>query len=340
MNIKKMEVANFTCKSVIGEAELLDVFEDYVFPAMKYQEVKGSRNSETLSYKFIDLEFHKIDKELILSGRLVKNLNLKRQQILEGEELVQSYDTMESSPSSFFVLILSNHKLLWVREVPRAPLLKDFKYAVSKMLTHQRSDLIYEYILKEKQNLFSSNLKKEDIERKAYGEYPDLDISVTPLGNKIAIKEKLAKFENIYNVKLKALKRNNELGSDFNALSKIMSETQELAKAKNVATEIKGDKEHPLDKDFITNIVQASADGNYEYIVKGKDALGIDLKETNETVSLVSDISYNDNDNENINTMYGKFMTLTTKYHSLPRQSAELFDKLRLIERKLLDANE
>lgn len=335
MTIKRMEIANFTCKSVIGDAELLDVFEYYVYPAMKYQEVKGSRNSETLSYKFIDLEFHKIGKELILSGRLVKNLNLKREQILEGEELVQSYDTMESSPSSFFALILSNHKLLWVREVPRAPLLKDFKYAVSKMLTHQRSDLIAEYILKEKQNLFSNNLKKEALERKAYGEYPDLDISVTPLGNKFTIKEKLAKFENIYNVKLKALKRNNELGSDLNALSRIMSETQEYAKAKDIATEIKGDKDHPLDKTFITNLVQASADGNYEYVVKGKDEEGIDLQESNETVSLVSDINYGDDDSENVGTMHSKFMTLTTKYHSLPRQNDDLYDKLRKIEKNI-----
>jgi len=335
MNIKKMEVANFTCKSVIGEAELLDVFEDYVFPAMKYQEVKGSRNSETLSYKFIDLEFHKIDKELILSGRLVKNLNIKRQQILEGEELVQSYDTMESSPSSFFVLILSNHKLLWVREVPRAPLLKDFKYAVSKMLTHQRSDLIYEYILKEKQNLFSSNLKKEDIERKAYGEYPDLDINVTPLGNKIAIKEKLAKFKNIYYVKLKALKRNNELASDFSALSRTMSQAQELSGAKDATAELKIDKKNSLNKEYITNLVQASADGNYEYLVKGKDDAGIDLKESNETVSLVTEINYKEDKSENINTMYRKFMTLTPMYHSLPRQSTDLYNKLKEIEKNI-----
>ena len=116
MNIKRMEVANFSCKSVLGDLELLDIFNDYVFPAMSNKEVPGSKNSETLSYKFIDLQFLKIEKELLLVGRLVKNLNLQRQQILEGDSLVQSYETMESAPSSFFVLILNTHKLLWVRE--------------------------------------------------------------------------------------------------------------------------------------------------------------------------------------------------------------------------------
>ena len=111
-----MEVANFSCKSVLGDLELLDIFNDYVFPAMSNKEVPGSKNSETLSYKFIDLQFLKIEKELLLVGRLVKNLNLQRQQILEGDSLVQSYETMESAPSSFFVLILNTHKLLWVRE--------------------------------------------------------------------------------------------------------------------------------------------------------------------------------------------------------------------------------
>ena len=29
-----MEVANFSCKSILGDLELLDIFNDYVFPAM------------------------------------------------------------------------------------------------------------------------------------------------------------------------------------------------------------------------------------------------------------------------------------------------------------------
>ena len=331
-----MEVANFLCKSVIGDVELLDIFDAYVFPAMLNQEVMGSKNSETLSYKFIDLKISKIDNQLLLSGRLVKKLNLKRQQILEGDSLVQSYDSMESAPSSFFVLILSNHKLLWVREVQRAPLLKDFKYAIKKMLTKQRSLLVNKYIVENSPKLFLGGDNRNEIERKAYSMYPDLDISVTQIGSNLQIKEKLAKFYKIHNIKLSALKRNNELGTDYSQLSKILSETQADMKAKNVVTEIKGGSLHPLNKDAVIRLVQASADGNYEYTIKGKDENNNDISESNETLSLATDIKYQDNDDSNAKIMLGKFMTITNNYNSLPRQLNDAQEKLKKIEQNHL----
>ena len=336
MNTKKMEVANFTCRSSIGDVELLDVFGEYVYEAMKNQEVPGSGRSEIRSYKFIDLKFQKINGEIILYGRLVKNLNLAREQILKGEILIESYETMESAPSSFFVLILSNHKLLWVREKSRAPLLKDFKYVMEKMLERQREELVKEYILKNQQILLLNN-DKESLNRKAYSEYPELDISVTQIGNKIEIKEKLAKFENIYKIKLVALKRNNEMGTDLCALSRLMSQTQEGTGAKNVTTNINGDSKHPLNKEYATQLIEASADGNYEFKIKGCDSEKNIIEESNETVSLKTDINYVEKEDKlNSATMLGKFMTLTPKYHTLPRQKDDLHEKLRNIERKFL----
>lgn len=336
MNIKRMEVANFSCKSVLGDLELLDIFNDYVFPAMSNKEVPGSKNSETLSYKFIDLQFLKIEKELLLVGRLVKNLNLQRQQILEGDSLVQSYETMESAPSSFFVLILNTHKLLWVREFQRAPLLKDFKYAITKMLKEQRADLVQNYILENTPNLIFENNKKNGLERKAYALYPDLDISVTPIGNKIKIEKKLAKFNKIHNIKISALKRNSELGSDYSEFSRMLSDTQADMNAKNVVTEIRGGVRHPLNKEAATRLVQASADGNYEYKIKGKDENNNDIVESNETLSLFADVDYQDDDNINASVMLGKFMSITSRHVSIPRQQSDLQDKLKKIEEKYL----
>ena len=68
MNTKKMEVANFTCRSSIGDVELLDVFGEYVYEAMKNQEVPGSGRSEIRSYKFIDLKFQKINGEIVFKA--------------------------------------------------------------------------------------------------------------------------------------------------------------------------------------------------------------------------------------------------------------------------------
>lgn len=336
MSVKKMEVANFSCKSTIGDIELLDVFSDYVYEAMKSQKVLGSRNSEMLSYKFIDLKFVKIQNEVLLTGRLVKNLNIEREQILKGNRLVQSYDSMESAPSSFFVLILSNHKLLWVREMQRAPLLKDFKYAISKMLIYQREELVQNYVKHNQQQILIDN-QKENIIRKAYSLYPELDVSVTQIGNKVQIEEKLAKFKNIYKIKLVALKRNNELGSDFCGLSNLMSKTQEVTGAKNVTANINGDSKHPLNKDLAIKLIKASADGNYEFKVKGTDSENNIVEESNETVSLLTNINYIEKDDyNNTGVMLGKFMTLTPRFHNLPRQNKDLYEKLKIIELKHL----
>ena len=130
----------------------------------------------------------------------------------------------------------------------RAPLLKDFRAALLKMLNKERLDLIKNYLEKQTANLFFDKNNMANIERRAYAEYPELEILVTPLGNNIQIREKLSRFKNIYNITLKALTQNNELGSDFSLLTKKMSETQEKMEAKNVTTEIHGDTKNPLKK--------------------------------------------------------------------------------------------
>ena len=68
-----------------------------------------------------------------------------------------------------------------------------------------------------------------------------------------------------------------------------------------------------------------------------KDRIDYIIEESNETVSLKTDINYVEKDDRvNSETMLGKFMTLTPKYHTLPRQKDDLHEKLRNIERKFL----
>lgn len=336
---KNMEIANLTCRSQLGDKELLDIFVDYFYPAIKNQEAPGSKKSETLLYKFLDLKIEKVDNELILHGRFVKSLNIEREQILEGEKLIKSHDSMDSAPSAFFVLLLRNHKLLWVKEMPRAPHLKDLKAALTKMLKNERYSLITDYVNKEKATLFFKESDLSNIERRAYAEYPEMEILVTPLGNNIHIKEKLSKFHNIYNITVKALKRNNELGTDFSKLAQIMSETQESTAAKNVTTQIHGDTKNPLNKEVATQIIQAVSDGNYEYKIQGIDKNANKVSETSDTLSLSMLIDYTREDiPKNIKNMISQYLLTVELYDTkIPRQNFDIQEQLQKIEKELID---
>lgn len=338
MNKKRMEVANLTCRSILGDKEFLDVFVDYFLPAMQNQEVLGSRNSETLFYKFIDLNVTKIENELVLYGRFIKCLNIEREQILDGDKLIPSFETMDSAPSSFFVLILRNHKLLWIKETSRAPLLKDFRAALSKMLKKERFNLINNYIESQTSNLFLDKNNMQNIERKAYAEYPELELSVTPLGNDVQIRERLSRFKNIYNITIKALKRNNELGSDFSMLAQKMSETQEKLAAKNVTTQIHGDTKNPLKKEAATELIQSVSDGNYEYKIEGIDEKSNKITETSESLSLSMIINYiKDDILKNLKNIIQKYIETVNDYNDrLPKQNLDVSLKLKNIEKELL----
>ena len=338
MNKKRMEVANLTCRSILGDKELLDVFVDYFLPAMQKQEVPGSRNSETLFYKFIDLNVTKIENELVLYGRFIKCLNIEREQILDGDKLIPSFESMDSAPSSFFVLILCNHKLLWIKETSRAPLLKDFRAALSKMLKKERFNLINNYVESQTLNLFLDKNNMQNIERKAYAEYPELELSVTPLGNDVQIRERLSRFKNIYNITIKALKRNNELGSDFSMLAQKMSETQEKMAAKNVTTQIHGDTKNPLKKEAATELIQSVSDGNYEYKIEGIDEKSNKITETSESLSLSMIINYiKDDIPKNLKNIIQKYIETVNDYNGrLPKQNLDVSLKLKNIEKELL----
>lgn len=329
-NMKTMEIANLTCKSISGKEELLDVFLDYFYNAMLTQEVKGSKNSETHKYKFIDLEITTINNELVLLGRLVKCLNIQREQILEGKTIVKSYDEMASAPTSFFVLILSNHKLLWVREVSRAPMLRDLKYALLKAVNQERELLISNKI----NQLIECGDDEYMAGKKAYDKYPKLEIEITPLGNNASIRECLNDFAEIYNFNVMALKRNNELGSDYNDLLRNLSSSQENMQAKNVSVNIHGDKKHPLVKEQAINLAQTASDGNYKYKISGIDTNNNPITKDQNSFSLTAKISYSENvvsKFSNALNMIKKYFNIVELYNNLPSQNEDNYNKLQKI---------
>lgn len=343
-----MEVANLTCRSITGDKELLDIFEDYFLPAIKSIIIPGSRKSETHSYSFLDLKVEKIEGNLILHGRLVKSLNIEREQILEKGKLVDSIETLRSDPSSYFILFLNNHKLLWLRELKRAPKLTDLKYVLKKTFKIYREKTISLKCEKEAKSFFNDDTPTKEemsefskIERKFYSLYPQLEVEITPLGNNVNISEEFNNFSLITNIKLRALKRNQEIGNEYNDLLSSMSAAQEKVLAKDVITEIRGTKQNALSIEETKKIALNASDGNYEYSIKGYDT-GNNLvikKESDFSLQLTVEYDKNTPILMNIKKMISKYFEAVNKYNTIQQVPSEVENKAIEIENKLGQLN-
>jgi hypothetical protein len=80
----------------------------------------------------------------VIAGRIVKLTTVQRQRIFDRNRggLIDEPITLESSPASFFVLVLDGHKLLYVKEEAESPGIEAFGNTAARFL----SDSYDEYI--------------------------------------------------------------------------------------------------------------------------------------------------------------------------------------------------
>lgn len=122
--MNSVSFANLVCK--FGEdLDLLDLAVEVVLPAFFDDTLIRTYGEKTefffLDQKLLDLGTQR-DPNPVIVGRFVKNTLLTRDQFFDEDKgLVEDYDEMESSPSSFFVLMMRNHKLIFLAETPHAP---------------------------------------------------------------------------------------------------------------------------------------------------------------------------------------------------------------------------
>jgi len=143
---------------------------------------------------------------LILYGRFVKDTVLTRSQIFTQEQgLVEQEASIASAPSSFFVLILNNHKLIYLPETADAPSLDTFASTVHGFLrTKHRL-----YIDRLYQNLKGSDAPPT--KKHLYEEYPPPDVEVLPLASKTSIDNFVDTFDTLTQLEFRILDTNQEL---------------------------------------------------------------------------------------------------------------------------------
>ena len=298
--------ANFICR--FGDDKvLLDYAEQIVIPAFTNNAHVRSYGEQT-HYRFYDVELLNVPNggsspTTVLAGRIIKNTELTRHQVLnDQEDLIKDEQSMRSSPSAFFVLILNNHRLIYFRETPNAPEINTFKATAQQFLLksyEQHVQQLYE-ISRRSQNRLSK--------RFLYETHPRPSLDVVLLTRKSDISNFLKKFQVINKIDFVVIKPNDGINA-----GEILEEVRKLAEdLKSTNTKVTASNSDGLNLEAATNAVtNATASGNQDVHVRGKDFKGKPLSGNNAAFkidTMISDIP---------NTKKGLIIRLLKKYKQL-----------------------
>lgn len=197
-NKHEYEIANFVCK--FNENNLMDLFEEIVLQAFHRKDTWKIK-SGTFFFKDVQFTEYQHDSEEVLyaiTGRFIRNTFLRREQYLDEQtnELIQDTKVLATSPSAFFVLILNNHRLMYLKETRHAPTLEMFRSTTETFLKRETRDYL---------NYLEPLSRKNFIE--TYG-LPSLRI--TPLSSETKLAEFIKSYKKLETVKVTLKARNDE----------------------------------------------------------------------------------------------------------------------------------
>lgn len=275
-----MEMANLVCR--FGEDKvLLDLEQEVVLPS--FFDDALIRTYDKTSYFFYDVEpvrFEEKDETLVgIAGRFIKDTTLEREQIFDRKKgLIQDSDSMKSSPSSIFFLILNNHRLIYVKETKNAPSKDTFRSTLLSFLRSKHKTFVNSEF--EKNNSVDGN---KVTKKSLYEKYPRPSLDLIPLTSDESIESFVRNYETLKYIEISLSDRNDEIDDDpfFEQLQK---RKDYLGSNKSV---VQHRNSKGLDKEkAISEIGEATAQGNQKVKLNGVDSDGDVLRGNNEEFQL------------------------------------------------------
>lgn len=281
-----MEMGNLVCR--FGSKKvLLDLADEVVLPS--FFDDSLVRNYDKTSYFFHEVALVKLfqsNNEIVIgiAGRFIKDTTLEREQIFEqGKGLIKDIDSMRSSPSALFLLILNNHRLVYVKETKNAPSKDTFRSTLLSFLKDKHKQYIEnEYEIQ--MAVHNENPDQPKVTKKElYEANPNPTLELIPLTSEESIEDFLKKYSVLKTIEISLSDRNDENDNDpfFEELQKrkdAIGSTNSIVKHSNS----KG-----LDKDeAINEIAEATAQGNQKVKLSGTDIDGDLLRGNNEQFQL------------------------------------------------------
>lgn len=278
---KQLEIANFTL-TFGTEKTLLDLAEEIVIPAFLEGHRRDYRNGSYffLNTELIDLGDDPENPFLCIIGKFIKDTVLRREQRYDDElgEVIADEEFLQSSPDALFVLILNNHRLLYLKETSFAPNITSFQATVKEFLFRQ-----YHILLRRLEGEYDS---LEDLER----EYPPPDLRIIPLSNTSNLREFINKYQILKSVEVRLYPRNSNLDND--PFFDIMAQKRRAIHSSVTVFrhENRGDG---LDKEeSIEQLEEVSSQANHRIKMQGEDVNGNKLVGTNEDIKIEVPVEY------------------------------------------------
>lgn len=139
-----VELGNVICRFG-DDAVLLDHFDEIVLPAFVDDYVRSFGDTKYFFEKvsLVYLGEDGANPVVGITGRFIKDHILSRDQVyIEGKGLVHDREEMQSSPSALFLLILNNHRLVYLKETGDAPPLSAFRSTLLSFLRQQHGKVL------------------------------------------------------------------------------------------------------------------------------------------------------------------------------------------------------
>jgi hypothetical protein len=272
--------ANFIC--TFGATKvLMDYAEEVVLPAFLDTTLVRTYG-EANAYFFFQTELIPLERgaerEIAIAGHFIKDTVLRRTQIFDPDGgLVQDEAQLSSAPSAFFLLLLSNHKLIYAPETPYAPDLGSFAATAGSFLRRKHKDFIDK--LHDQARQRGERIAKKDLVET----HPKPLLMVVSLASAASIDEFIKQYERLEAVQFTLIKPNQEI--DGQALWRGLREAGRLAKAEQTRVEHKN--KDGLDREATASqIHDAAAAGNQVVQLYGRDGEGNVLRGNNDQFRL------------------------------------------------------
>ncbi|MEK7952798.1 hypothetical protein [Luteolibacter soli] len=317
-----LEVANFVVK--FGDhLNLVDLFEEVVAPALTDDTLR--RSFTGTHYLLHEPRLVNLKDDLGVVGRLVKDEVIASEQQLIENELRPTEDTLHSSPSSLFLLVVGSHRLIYVRENTGSPSVGTFQATLAKFLKLKHKAFI-DFQSKIEHPGIGRMQKKQLVEK-----YPYPSISITPIANEGSVEDFIKKFARLKSITTTLKKTNSEFDND--GLFDQVRTSQDLLKS--TKTTLRYENKEGLNKDEATKQVAALAkQGNHDLQLNGVDFGGSEMKGDEDSLKLKHSIPELSEDLESAALeLYGAFKRLKkTASIIVPDVIDKVKEKVRMIK--------
>jgi len=205
---------------------------------------------------------------------------------------------MESSPSSIFVLVLNNHKLIFFPETGFAPTISAFKSTAQFYINQQHKNFInerYENLKIESENSTKRDRSKSRVTKKSLWEkYPRSNLEVVPIPSELSLNDFIKRYQKLNSITIKVLRTNSEINNS-KLLQSVRKNGAKLGAASG-SIGYSGDKDGLDKSEAAKQLSEMALDGNSDVRLSGLDLNGNRLIGNNDEFKLkvaVDNISSN-----------------------------------------------